>query len=67
MHAGRDVEGGVQRAAVIAGEGGIHQLIANQMAVDVEIEKTETADIGSCPLHDFIGADLKFAAQVACR
>ena len=56
-HVERDVAG----AAVVAGQGRVHELIADPLAVQMEVEEAEAADVGGGP-PELLG-DLELATQ----
>ena len=65
MQCRSDVECDVQHAPIIAGERGLHELIADQLAVDVQIKEAQTAHEGRGAAERFAFVRGELVAHVA--
>ena len=64
MHVAGHVKRDIADAAVVAGQGRIHELVADQPAVHVQVEETEAANVGRRPPNLF--GDLEVMPQYSC-
>ncbi len=61
MNFAGDVERDVEGATVVSGQGGVHELVARSLAVQIQVEEAEAANVGRRP-SEFPG-DLELVAQ----